>query len=148
MGAVVKAMGFAAVMISGMYLLTASSVEMDSVSWHDLTAMYVLIGGGAAIGLALTAFGRTKGRNRAAIAGLVAAILAVPAITMWWSGLPIVLASTAVILGASGLRHADRGEGHRRMSRVEMIIGAFVLVAITIGIITVIVSDFGPGLPS
>ena len=83
----------------------------------------LVVAGAVTTAAAVVIFGPVLRRSLAKTSqgptALVLAILAVVFILFWWSGLPAVLASGAVLLGYAGM-NAPRGRG---LSRAAVIIG-------------------------
>lgn len=66
--------------------------------------------------------------NTPAKAGLIAGIVAVPAIVVFWAGLPFVLGAAALVLGLEGRARAESGGGRAGIALAATILGAVVSV--------------------
>jgi hypothetical protein len=66
--------------------------------------------------------------NRPARAGLVAGILCIPAIAMFWLSLPIVVGGLALTLGVEGLERAEM-EGQRGRALAAIVLGSLGVLA-------------------
>lgn len=71
----------------------------------------------------------TRDGNGRPITGVVCAVAAFAANAFFYTGVPFVLGSAAVLLGFEGRRRADAGRGRARMSTSAVAIGALAIVA-------------------
>jgi hypothetical protein len=66
-------------------------------------------------------------RNRPALAGLVAGVVAVLGVVAYWMSVPIIAGGLAATLGVEGLRRAD--QGRRRMATTAVVLGSLGVLA-------------------
>lgn len=63
------------------------------------------------------------GRNRPAVAGLIAGVISVASYVLFWTWTPLLVAPAAVLLGREGLARAEDGHGMRAAAVFAMVLG-------------------------
>jgi hypothetical protein len=69
-----------------------------------------------------------RGRNRAALVGLIAGALSVASYAIFFTWAPVLIAPSAVLLGRAGLARAHEGQGRRAQAMVGTFLGLLTFV--------------------
>lgn len=69
-----------------------------------------------------------RGRNRAALVGLIAGVLSVVSYAIFFTWAPVLIAPAAVLLGREGLARAHEGQGRRAQAIAGTFLGLLTFV--------------------